>query len=227
MDELPVEKFKPIIILNSECIDENAIYNEVVANLNLLGDEGKIFIKLPECKISVELYERIRELLSSYLETRESLKILVLYDDLLIPEWEDEELKTYIKKVLFPDIIMAQQGLFERKGESFSAMLFRLIKEKGISEVDCYKKANLDRRIFSKIRSDEEYRPSKATVLSLALALELKGKDFKALLESAGFALSNFYKEDVIIAFFINKGIYDIFRINEALFENGCRPLGF
>jgi len=110
-------------------------------------------------------------------------------------------------------------------GETFTQTLLRLIDEKGLKDAQCYKKANMDRRLFSKIRSDLYYQPKKATVLSLAIALELTLDETKDLLERAGFALSPSSRSDLIVQFFISKGNYDIFLINESLFALGEKTL--
>lgn len=105
--------------------------------------------------------------------------------------------------------------------ETFSQRLLRMIDERGITDAEAYTKAYVDRRHFSKIRKDVNYAPNKKTVLAFTIALELSLDEAKDLLRSAGFALSRSSKTDIIVAYFLQNKIYDMFEINDVLYAYG------
>ena len=107
----------------------------------------------------------------------------------------------------------------------FQTLLFELIDKRNLKDSDVYNKVNIDRRLFSKIRSDKNYHPSKETVILLAISLELSEKELDNLLDSASYSLPKNNKFDLIIRFcFINK-IFNLNTINEFLYDHNCKVL--
>lgn len=111
-------------------------------------------------------------------------------------------------------------------GETFQQRLFKLIDESGLDDVTVYKKANIDRKVFSRIRCKEDYKPKKKTAVAFAIALKLDMPTMLDLLSRAEIAFSPSNKFDLIITYFVSKGNYDIFEINAALFKYGQPILG-
>ena len=116
--------------------------------------------------------------------------------------------------------------LLQTKDESFREMLLRKIDERHMTDAECYKKANVDRKLFNKIKNQKDYRPGKPTVVALAVALRLSLRETKEMLMKAGFSLAHNNEFDIIVEYFIRERVYDVFLINEALFTFDQKLLG-
>jgi len=133
---------------------------------------------------------------------------------------------------MYKNVIPTLEKALEKPDESFSSMVMRKIKEEGMSDVSCYKAANVNRQIFSRIRSsagenaEDNYQPNKNTALAFAIALKLSLKDSYDLLKKAGFTFSNSNKTDIIVEYCIKNSIYDISMVNEILFYYNQPLLG-
>jgi len=114
-------------------------------------------------------------------------------------------------------MINITESIILQLDEPFASMLMQLIDQKGKNDVDVYKRANIDRKLFSKIRTARDYMPSKRTVIALAVALELTLPETQELLRKAGFTLSRSVMFDVIVEYFIENRMYNIFEINNIL----------
>ena len=121
---------------------------------------------------------------------------------------------------------MDLEDIISKVEKTFQERLLELIDKSGMSDPEVYKKANIDRKLFSKIKCDIEYRPKKKTAVAFCVALQLDYEDMTDLLRRAGIALSPSSKFDLIIEYFVMKKVYDIQTINMALFKHGQQTLG-
>ena len=117
-------------------------------------------------------------------------------------------------------------AMLRQLDEGFSTTLLKLIDQKGMTDVQCYKKANIDRKLFSKIRSDPHYKPSKTTAVAFALALELTLPEAQSFLSRAGYTLSHSYLSDILVEYCIRQKQYDVLAVNELLFSYDQPLLG-
>ena len=108
---------------------------------------------------------------------------------------------------------------------TFQTKLFKLIDERGLKDSDVYNKVNIDRRLFSKIRSNKDYHPSKETIILFGLALELNEIEIEDLLKSASYSLPMNTTFDLIVRFCFKEGIYSLDKVNEFLYDHGCNVL--
>lgn len=228
--------------------EREQLKNTYLNSLDLAIREGCASIAFPLISSGIygypkgEALEVAREAIEEFLEKEDLLVYLVIFnradfepsggeikdlDSLLIKAYDKPKLEIMMEVSLrVSHIDVELGGLLENIGPGFRDHLLGLIDKKGFSDVEVYKKANLDRRHFSKIKNQEGYKPSKITVLALALAMELNLEETDKLLEEAGYALSPSSSLDIIIQYFVIKGIYDIHRINEVLFYYGEKLLG-
>ena len=204
-----------------------------MANKNLIDEVGKYIDKyyepaIDDIKIDKEMksiFDKITKFRKKRAEEKalqeEPVKESSLIEEALPEEFDVSTMqKTKIEKGMFSTMSVNRNidNLMDQLEETFSQRLLRMIDERGMTDLEAYTKAYVDRRHFSKIRKDVNYVLNKKTVLAFAIALELSlDEEAKDLLASAGFALSRSSKTDIIVAYFLQNKIYDMFEINDVL----------
>lgn len=185
----------------------------------LMENEMQIYLVVFE-KQSFELSEKLFKSVSSYIDANYvSDKMNLEYGTSKLRRFDYEEMLLRESSYEITSKMSNLDGMLENLDKGFSETLLYLIDRTGKKDSEIYKKANVDRKLFSKIRNNADYRPSKATAIAFAIALELSMDETDDLLARAGIALSQSNKFDVIVRYFIENKKYDIFELNSVLFE--------
>ncbi len=209
---------------------DQKLIDEVGRYIDKYYELAKDDIKIDKEMLSI--FDRISKFCKKRSEEKSKKKELIKEENQQeeIPEEFDISTmqKTKIKKGMSSTMTVNRKidDLMNQLEETFSQRLLRMIDERGLKDSQVYTKAYVDRRHFSKIRKDVNYVPNKKTVLAFTIALELSLDEAKDLLGSAGFALSRSSKTDVIIAYFLQNKIYDMFEINDVLDAYGQPVFG-
>lgn len=185
----------------------------------LMENEMQVYLVVFE-KQSFELSEKLFKSVSSYIDANYvSDKMNLEYDTSKLRRFDYEEMLLRESSYEITSKMPNLDGMLNNLDRGFSETLLDLIDRTGKKDSEIYKKANVDRKLFSKIRNNADYRPSKTTAIAFAIALELSMDETDDLLARAGIALSQSNKFDVIVRYFIENKKYDIFELNSVLFE--------
>ena len=185
----------------------------------LLENEMQVYLVVFG-KQSFELSEKLFKSVSSYIdENYVSDKMSLEYGKSKVRRFDYEKMLLSESSYEITSKMPNLDGMLNNLDKGFSETLLDLIDRTGKKDSEIYKRANVDRKLFSKIRNNVNYKPSKATALAFAIALELDLDETRDLLSRAGYALSQSSKFDVIVKYFIENKKYDIFEINSALFR--------
>lgn len=185
----------------------------------LMENEMQVYLVVFE-KQSFELSEKLFKSVSSYIDANYvSDKMNLEYGTSKLRRFDYEEMLLCESSYEITSKMSNLDGMLENLDKGFLETLLYLIDRTGKKDSEIYKKANVDRKLFSKIRNNADYRPSKATAIAFAIALELSMDETDDLLARAGIVLSQSNKFDVIVRYFIENKKYDIFELNSVLFE--------
>lgn len=243
--ELEAESISfPLISAGANGFPHHVALEVAIKTIGRFIEEHDLDVKLvllPEEKSKKIKYPRLHRLIGkTVLEERRQKQRSRLFA--MTTKWSLEdalEKETVIKeapeeKVLYQEAfytIDACSGydlddILDNMDISFSKTVLNLIDEKGYKDSDVYKRANLDRRLFSKLRSSDDYQPSKSTAIALAFALRLSVPQTDDLLLKAGYSLSKSNTADIIVEYCLNNEIYNIYEVNELLFQYDQKQLG-
>ncbi len=219
----------PLYLRRAECdMPEEPVIERIWKAI----EENQESVDIPVTLLSDDTRRKLEEILSS---SDISISLLLPGISLISPALS-EDIAGYISKHARAETTVSDMEYacracsgpldIREPSPSFTERLFELIREKGITETECYRKANIDRKLFSRIRTNRDYNPSRSTAIALALALELDLDETEDLLSRAGYTLSPASRRDLIIEYFITHGNHSVMQINEALYSFGEPLLG-
>lgn len=205
---------------------EEALQVAVAAIKDFLAEHDMDVYLVIFDRASFAVGEKLLGAVESYIDENYVDSHFVYRQEVQRADYEEIIMKPSLDEADFMSVSKGLDDIIDDLDEPFNTTLLKLIDAKGKTDSEVYKRANIDRKLFSKIRTGKGYMPSKRTILALAVSLELTLEETDDLLERAGYALSHSQKFDVIVEFFIVNGKYDIFEINEVLFKYDQPLLG-
>lgn len=214
----------PLISSGTFKFPKNKVLKIAVKTINkfLQNKELTVYLAVQNKKsyeFSQNLYDKIRRFVKkNYYDSSLSMS-LKLPPDLELDECAPIPLYKKEQDGKFETKCLSIETMLGELDDTFAVALLKLIDLKGMTDVECYKKANVSKQTWYKILNEKDYRPSKNTVIAFAISLKLTYLETQRLLSTVGFTLSRSRKFDVIIEYFLTNGVYDIMKINETLFE--------